>query len=287
MILITGASGNVGREVLKQITQSGRRVRAAFQSASKAAAAPVGVEAVIMDYNQLETVRAALRGVDRVFLVGPAAASLAELERKATDEIKRSAVKQVVKLSAMGPRSVTFPRQHLESEDYIKSSGVGYTLLRPNGFMQNLLTYSGATIRAQSAFYGSQGDGKVSHIDIRDIAAVAVRTLTEDEHLGKVYTLTGPEALSNSRLAEILSANLGRTISYVDLPEEQLKQAFLAAGTPEWSANSILELDQYYRTGGASEVTGDVEKLLGRKPTSFQQFSRDYSQDFQIGSVPA
>jgi uncharacterized protein YbjT (DUF2867 family) len=281
MILITGASGNAGQEVLRQIAETGRPVRAAFQSAKKAAAAPAGVEAVIMDYYQPETVRAALRDVDRVFLVGPAAENLTELERKATDEIQRSGVHQIVKLSAMGPRDVSFPRQHAESEDCIKSSGVGYTFLRPNGFMQNMMIYNGATIRAQSAFYGSQGDGKVSHIDLRDIAAVAVRMLTEDGHLGKIYTLTGPEALSNPRMAEILSAHLGREIRYVDLAPEDMKQALLAAGTPEWSADGILALDELYRRGGASAVTGDVELILDRKPGSFEHFARDYSAAFR------
>jgi uncharacterized protein YbjT (DUF2867 family) len=281
MILITGASGNVGQEVLKQIAKLGQPVRATFQSAQKTAAAPPGVDGVVMDYNQAETVRAALRDVDRVFLVGPVAPSLPELERKAMNEIKRSGVRQVVKLSAMGPRDVTFPRQHGESEDYIKSSGVGYTFLRPNGFMQNLVIYSAGTISTDGLFYGSQGEGKVSYIDLRDIAAVAVKTLTEDVHLGKVYTLTGPEALTNSRVAEILSANLGREIRYVDLSPKELKHALLSAGTPEWSANGILELDELYRSGGASTVSEDVRHVLGRKATTFDEFSRDYASSLQ------
>jgi uncharacterized protein YbjT (DUF2867 family) len=281
MILITGAGGNVGQEVLRQFANTGRPVRAAFQSAAKAATAPAGVETVIMDYNQPETMREALRNVERVFLVGPVASSLPELEGKATDEIKRSGVRQVVKLSAMGGSGATFPRQHQESEQYIKSSGVGYTFLRPNGFMQNMISYNGDTIRAQSAFYGSQGDGRVSHIDVRDIGAVAVRVLTEDVHLGKVYTLTGPEALSNSRMAEILSANLGREIKYVDLPPAEMKRALLAAGLPEWTVDGVLDLGELYRAGGASAVSSDVEQILGRKPTSFEQFSRDYLSSFR------
>lgn len=282
MTLITGASGTVGQEVLRQFANTGRPVRGAFQSVDKAAAAPASVETVILDYNQPETMRDALRGVERVFLVGPVAPTLPELERKAADEIKRSGVRQLVKLSAMGTRAATFPRQHQDSEEYIKISGVGYTFLRPNGFMQNMVTYNGSTIRTQSAFYGSQGDGQVSHIDIRDIAAVAVKVLTDDGHLGKTYTLTGPEALSNTKIAQILSSNLGRDIKYVDLPRTQLKQALLAAGTPEWGADGILDLNELYRTGGASAVTGDVEHVLGRKPASFEQFTRDYLRDFQV-----
>ena len=282
MILITGSSGNVGQEVLKQMAQTGRPIRAAFQSANKAAMAPPGVETAIIDFNQPETMQAALRGVERVFLVGPVASNLVELERKATDEIKRSGTRQVVKLSAMGGRGATFPRQHSESEDYIKSAGVGYTILRPNGFMQNMVMYNGSTIRTQSTFYGCQGDGKVSHIDVRDIGAVAVKVLTEDGHLGKTYTRTGPAALSNSALAEILSATVGREIKYVDLPPEHMRQALLATGMPEWNVNGILDLNQLYRSGGASAVTTDVEQILGRKTTSFEKFCRDHIQAFQL-----
>jgi uncharacterized protein YbjT (DUF2867 family) len=281
MILITGASGNVGREVLKQIAATGVKVRAAFQSAGKAAIAPSGVDIVTMDYNQPETLQKALQGVERVFLVGPPTPNLPALERKAVDEIKRSEARYVVKLSAMGGRGAIFPRQHADSEDYIKSSGLTYTFLRPNGFMQNFINYNAATINTQNAFYGSQGVGEVSHIDIRDIAAVAVKTLTGDGHEGKAYTLTGPEALSNARVAEILSEDTGREINYVELPPEQFKQALVGAGLPEWSADALVDLQQFYRAGKASEVTGDVEQLLGRRPISFEQFSRDYEQAFR------
>jgi len=281
MILITGASGNVGKEVLKQIIRTGAKVRAAFQSVSKAATAPSGVEIVTMDYNQPPTLQAALKGVEQVFLVGPPAPNLTAMERKAVDEMKQSGVKHVVKLSAMGGRAAIFPRQHADSEDYIKSAGVPYTFLRPNGFMQNFINYNAETINSQNAFYGSQGDGKVSHIDLRDIAAVAVKTLTDSGHEGKAYTLTGPEALSNARIAGILSEDTGREIRYVDLPAEQFKQALVGAGLPEWSADALVDLQQLYRSGAASAVTNDVAQLLGRRPISLEQFSRDYASAFQ------
>jgi uncharacterized protein YbjT (DUF2867 family) len=280
MILITGASGNVGKEVLKQIAQTGVRVRAGFQSASKAAAAPSGVEIVTADYNQPETLRAALKGVDRVFLVGPPTAQLPALERKAIDVIKQSEVRQVVKLSAMGGREAIFPRQHAQSEDYIQASGVPYTFLRPNGFMQNMVIYNSATINTQNAFYGTEGDGRISQIDLRDVAAVAVKALTEDGHIGKAYTLTGPEALTNAQIAQILSDDLGREIRYVNLPPAQFKQALLAAGMPEWNADALLDLQRLYREGKAAAVTQDVEQVLGRRPISFEQFSRDHKSAF-------
>jgi uncharacterized protein YbjT (DUF2867 family) len=281
MILITGASGNVGREVLKQIAATGESVRAAFQSVGQAAIAPSGVDIVTMDYNQPETLQKALEGIDRVFLVGPPTPNLPVLERKAVDEIKRAGTRHVVKLSAMGGRGAIFTRQHADSEDYIKSSGLTYTFLRPNGFMQNFINYNGATINTQNAFYGSQGEGKVSHIDIRDIAASAVKALTESGHENQAYTLTGPEAISNAQVAEVLSDDTGREIKYVDLTAEQFKQALVGAGLPEWSADALVDLQQFYCASGANAVTGDVEKLLGRKPISFEQFSRDYAQAFQ------
>ena len=280
MILITGASGNVGREVLKQVAATGAQVRAAFQSVSKAQTVPSGVEVVTMDYRDPKTLTV-LEDVERVFLVGPPTANLAALERNAVNAIKDSGVRHIVKLSAMGGRGAIFPRQHAESEDYIKSSGVAYTFLRPNGFMQNFVIYNAGTINSQNAFFGVQADGAVSHIDIRDIAAVAVKTLTENGHEGKAYTLTGREALSNVRCAEILSEEIGREIRYVDLSVDEFKQGLLSAGVPEWSTNALIDLQRFYAWGGASAVTRDVEQLLGRRPISFEQFSRDYVNAFR------
>ncbi|HEV2731390.1 MAG TPA: NmrA family NAD(P)-binding protein, partial [Terriglobales bacterium] len=160
-------------------------------------------------------------------------------------------------------------------------TGVPYTFLRPNGFMQNMVNYNAPTINTQNAFYGSEGDGRVSHIDLRDVAAVAVKALTEDGHVGKAYTLTGPEALTNTEIAQILSDDLGREIRYVNLPPAQLKEALLAAGVPEWNADALLDLQRLYREGKAATVTRDVEQILGRKPISFAQFSRDYKHAFE------
>ena len=281
MILITGASGNVGKEVLKQITQTGVEVRAAFQSISKAAP-PSGVEIVSVDYNRAETLQTALEGVDRVFLVGPPTAQLTALERKAMEVIAHADIQQVVKLSAMGGRAAIFPRQHAESEDYIQSTGVPYTFLRPNGFMQNMVNYNAPTINTQDSFYGSEGDGRVSHIDIRDVAAVAVKALTEDGHVGKAYTLTGPEALTNKEIAQILSNELGREIRFINLPPAQLKEALLSAGVAEWTADALLDLQRLYREDKATTVTRDVEQILGRKPISFAQFFRAHRSAFEV-----
>lgn len=290
MILITGASGNVGREVLKQTAlaaaRTGDKVRAAFQ-ATAGVAVPPGVEPIALDYNKPETIRTALKEVDRVFLVGPPNSQLPALERKAADVIAHSNIRQIVKLSAMGGRDATFTRQHAESEDYIRSKGIPFTFLRPNGFMQNAVIYNARPINEHNAFFGSEGDGRVSQIDIRDVAAVATKVLTSpdperDGHIGKAYTLTGPEALTNAEIAQMLSRELGREINFINLPPEQLRPALLAAGVPDWNADAVLDLQRLYREGKAAAITDDVEKILGRKPISFAEFLADHRSAFEV-----
>ena len=281
MILITGASGTVGSEVLKQAVTAKLPLRAAFQSEAKAKAAPAGTETVLMDYTKGETVRAAIQGVEKVFLVGPPTLDVVQLEARFVEEAKGSGVKHIVKLSAMGGRNAIFPGLHRDSEENIEASGIPYTFLQPNGFMQNFITYNGATIAGQNAFDAAQGDGAVSHIDVRDIGAAAVAVLKGNGHEGKAYRLTGPEALTNDQVAEKLSRATGRNIRHVALSPEELKTAMLAAGTPEWAANAILDLQRYYREGGASLVDSAIERLIGRKATAFDQFAHDYAGAFR------
>lgn len=281
MILITGASGNVGREVVKQALAVGLKIRATFQSPAVAAKAPAGLEGVIMDYAKPETIRPALRGVEKIFLVGPPERNLPALEANFIKEVRAAGPRHIVKLSALGGRESMFPSGHRDSEENIEASGLPYTFLRPNGFMQNLVNYNAGTIRSQNAFYGCQGNGAVSVVDIRDIAAVAVIVLAATGHEGKSYGLTGGEALTNEQVAEKISRVAGRKINYVDLPAAELKRGILSAGTSEWSADALLDLQRFYREGKASLVTDDFERLTGRKPIAFDRFVRDYAFAFQ------
>jgi uncharacterized protein YbjT (DUF2867 family) len=287
MILITGASGNVGREVVKQALAVGLKIRATFQSAAVAAQAPEGLQGVIMDYSKPETIRAAVHGVEKIFLVGPPTQELPQLEANLVKEVRAAGRTHIVKLSALGGRQSTFPSGHRESEENIEASGLPYTFLRPNGFMQNLVNYSAGSIRSQNAFYGCQGEGAVSLIDIRDIAAVAVIVLAASGHEGKSYSLTGGEALTNQQVAEKLSAVAGRKIKYVDLPPAELKKGILASGASEWSADALVDLQRLYREGKASMVSGDVERLTRRRPITFDQFARDYTFAFRDGAKAA
>ena len=273
MILVTGASGTVGSEVVKALGGRSAGVRAGYRTRPQNV--PAGVESVKLDYERPETIRPALQGVDTLFLLS----NTVDPERKVVDEAKRAGVKRIVKLSVIGAaeEGFTFARWHRAVEKYIEASGLGWTFLRPNGFMQNVVTYMGETIRSQSAIYSPAGNAAASHVDARDVGAVGARVLTDKGHEGKAYELTGPAALTYGQIAEILSRVLGRTIGYVPISPEQYRQAAVAAGTPEGYANALVDLNRYYLEGKASVVTPAVRQLTGRDPIPFEQFARDYA----------
>ena len=273
MILVTGASGTVGSEVVKALGGRSAGVRAGYRTRPQNV--PAGVESVKLDYERPETIRPALQGVDTLFLLS----NTVDPERKVVDEAKRAGVKRIVKLSVIGAaeEGFTFARWHRAVEKYIEASGLGWTFLRPNGFMQNVVTYMGETIRSQSAIYSPAGNAAASHVDARDVGAVGARVLTDKGHEGKAYELTGPAALTYGQIAEILSRVLGRTIGYVPISPEQYRQAAVAAGTPEGYADALVDLNRYYLEGKASVVTPAVRQLTGRDPIPFEQFARDYA----------
>ena len=242
MVCVTGAGGTVGREVIKQLESAKAPFRAAYFSNEKADAARArGIDAVIIDYNRPENLRPAFQGCDQLFLLGPNALNQSGLERNAVDAAK-AGVRHIVKQSVLGAveESFSLAKVHRPVEKAIETSGLAWTFLRPNSFMQNVATYMGETIKAEGAFYSASGEAKISHVDVRDIAAVAVKALTEPNHEGKAYTLSGPEALTYDELASELSKVLGRTstsaIRHINLSPSDLKHlrdGMLAEGMPE------------------------------------------------------
>src|ERR1700730_171337 len=180
MFLITGASGSVGRAVLLEAACKESKVRAMLRSKDGVAKAPSGCEPVMADYGDKQSLRKALAGVTTVYVVCSPMPQLVELEGNMLDTCKESGVQHVVLNSALGagdyPKS--FPSWHRKVEDKLQATGLSHTILRPNGFMQNLIAYFAPSIRAQGAFYQSTGDAKVSHIDLRDIAIAAAKILS-------------------------------------------------------------------------------------------------------------
>ena len=282
MILITGASGNVGSEVLKQVIATGAKPRAMYRNQRAAASAPKGVEVAIADFVKPEELKRAVRGVEKLFLLCAPVPELPQLENNAVDAAKSAGVKHIVKLSAIGAGegAHAFARGHQASERKVHDSGLAYTFLRPTGFMQNFLLYAG-TIQAQGAFYGSGSEAPVGYIDVRDIAAVATKVLTSSGHENKIYELTGPEALSYSDVANKLAVALGKAVRYVPVPEPQARQGMIGSGMPEWTADAILDLQHFYDAGKAGAISEDVERVTGRTPISFDKFARDFRDAFR------
>ena len=244
MICITGAGGTVGSEVFKLLESTNARFRVAHFSKGKVDRARArGIEAVVIDYNRPDTLKEAFGGCDRLFLLGPNVLEQTELELNAVKAAKASGVRHIVKQSVMGAvkDSYSLAKVHRPVERAIESSGLAWTFLRPNSFMQNVVTFMSETIRAEGAFYSASGNAEVSHVDVRDIAAVAVHALTGGNHEGRAYTLTGPEALSYEKISGELSAALGRTITHVSLPPADLKQGLLAGGCLKNSRNRMLD----------------------------------------------
>jgi uncharacterized protein YbjT (DUF2867 family) len=271
MILVTGASGKVGSELVKELEKKGAAFKVGVRDPGQASG-----PAVLFDFDRPETFGPALAGVDELFLLTSGGT---DREVAVVDAAKKAGVKRVVKLSVWGAdgEGFVFGREHRKIEKHIEASGLAWTFLRPNGFMQNFTTAHAAAIKGQGAFYLCGGDFHYSIIDARDIGAVAAKVLAEKGHEGKIYALSGPEALSNPQMAAKLSQAIGRPVRYVDMPPAEYKTMLVGFGMPEPFVDAFIDLQQFYSRGGGETVTPDVERLLGRKPGTFDQFARDHA----------
>ena len=289
MILITGASGSVGKAVLHEAIKAGCNVRGMFRSKEEAAKAPSGCEAVLADYADKQSLRKALEGVGSVYVVCSPIPQLVELESNMIDACKESGIKHVVLNSALGAGDYdkSFPSWHRNVEDKLNATGLSYTILRPNGFLQNIVTYNAPSIRAQGAFYAAMGDAKVSYLDVGDIAVVAVKSLQGGPHTGKTYELNGPEAISNQELAARISKVTGRTVTFVDIPESAQRDAMLGLGMPEWQVAAVLELQQYYKLGGGAKTDGLLKALIEREPVKLDQYLTANAREFRDQAASA
>jgi len=283
MILITGATGNNGQELVRQLTAMGQRVRAFVRNPAEAARLKgPNIELAVGDFDQPETLDAALQGVEKAFLLTPVAERSVHWQTAFIESARRARVNHVVKFSGMGADSRTAPellRLHGETDDRLRGSGVPFTILQPNSFHQNILS-SVNTIREQGSFYLPLKNAAQSTVDIRDISAVAAKVLTTSGHEGKTYVITGPEALTFHQVAERLSSVLGRNIQYVDVPLSAAADEMRKLRIPEWDIRAVTELLGYFASGAAATVTDTIPRVLGHPAISFEQFVNDQRAAF-------
>lgn len=285
MILITGATGTVGSAVLDTIGRSGAPHRALYRSAAEAERAPAGTEAVIGDFGDRASLDAALVGIDSVFLVCSPIPDLVRLETNVIEACAAAGVRRVVLSSALGagdyPKS--FPAWHRQVEERLKASGLGFCILRPNSFMQNVVAFFAPSIRAEGAFYAAMGTAPIAFIDIKDLAEIAADALRSARRDGQVHELHGPEGLNYDAVAASISRLAGVEARFVDIPRAAQQQAMLGLGMPEWQVTALLDLQEYYTGGQGGRPDGTLETLLGRPARRMDAFIQENLAAFRKG----
>jgi uncharacterized protein YbjT (DUF2867 family) len=280
-VLVTGATGNIGREVLRALADRGVAVRAGARTPSRVEARP-GVTPTLLDYDQPDTFAAAFDGVDGLALLMPPFSPADELmqARMLVDAARKAGVQHIVKLSVMSadanPQSA-----HRQAELYIEESGIAYTHLRPNFYMQNFNMYYADDVR-RGEIYLPAGDGKQSLVDSRDVGDAFAVVFTTPGHQQSAYNLTGAEALDHYEIAAILSRALSRDVTYVAPSADEYRETMQAKGVPEAQIESIIALyDGIVARGWAATIAPELGQLLGRTPRSFEQYAQDYAHLFR------
>ena len=280
-VLVTGATGKTGSEVVKGLIAKGETVRAGAHTPEKARemfGAHAGVQVVPFDFGRPETFDAALAGVDRIWLLavtGDTAPDQALMPF--VDRAKAAGVRHIAYMTTRGVEmDETNPLRQVEH--YIEKSGIGYTFLRPSWFMQNFSSgFIAPMITGMGGIYLPAADAKSSFIDARDIAAVGVAALTEPGHNGKAYALTGGQAWTYGEAAEILSQAAGKQIRYVALSDEDFRSGLAAQGWKPEQIEMFSNLFSGVRQGWAAAVSPDVANVLGRPQITLEQFAQDHA----------
>lgn len=284
MILVTGATGKNGAEIIRRLSGRKERVRAMVRrhNGILRGTPNVELEYVEADFDDPASLRKALRDVQRAFLVTNSSEHVEERQLRFVDLAREAGVRHIVYLSQLHAASdspLRFLRYHAAVEEALRRSGMTYTNLRPNLYMQGLLMI-GHSIASEGRFLAPAGDARVSVVDVRDIAGVAVAALTRSGHEGKTYDITGPEALTHAEMAAQSSEALQRPVAFVDVPERGFREALRGFGMPDWQADGLIEDYAHYRRGEASNISSAVKDVTGEAPRPFMSFARDNKSAF-------
>ena len=283
MVLVTGGTGAVGSELLRLLSQAGVATRALTRNPQKAPALP-GITWVGGDLAKPETLTPAFEGAQKLFLLTSYYEDMVTLQHNAIAAARAAGVTHVVKVSAFAASDhsrAPIGRWHYQVEKELEESGLGWTILRPHHFMQNLLAQAEYIVK-DGVVYSASGDGKIPYIDPRDIAAVAFVTLTQPGHIGKKYVLTGGEAISYRQAADIIGATIGKPVRFVDESPDQARARRVREGLPPAVIESALAISAYQRAGGKTvTITNTVADLTGRPPRTVGEFVREHAGAFR------
>jgi uncharacterized protein YbjT (DUF2867 family) len=288
MILVTGATGSTGSQVVRALEASGASVRAFVRDPEKARHLfGDEVELALGDFADASSVHAALDGVEMLLLSCADDPRRVEWETSAVDAAGAARLKRIVKLSTIGAEPgapVAFWDWHGQVEQHLRSSGVPFVILQSSFYMSNLLA-AAEQVANEGRLYAPAGEARVAMIDPRDVGAAAAAVLTGAGEDGQTFVLTGPAAITWADIAGELSSATGRDVAFVDVPEEGAKQGMIASGVPEFVAEQLIKVFAMLRQGAAEHVTDTVEALTGAQPRSFADFARDHAHLFEPAAV--
>jgi NAD(P)H dehydrogenase (quinone) len=291
VILVTGATGSVGRHLVTRLREQRVPFRALVRTQDKGQ--ELGCDFVVGDFDDPVSVAHALRDVDRLFLNAGGAVPadgdqpMIRQQEAAIDAAVRSGVSEVVKISVWGAREggQLATGAHWRIEQYLKASGLAWSVLQPSGFMQNFLTGAGS-FAADGELIDGYGGGAVSYIDCYDIAACAAVLLTGPGRNAESFVVTGPEPLTCADITGRLSAALGRQVAHVTLRPAELAAALKARGLPAQFADDVAELGREVAAGSLAPTTPAVRDLIGRPPRTFDQFIAANVQALRAAFAP-
>jgi uncharacterized protein YbjT (DUF2867 family) len=285
-VLVTGATGQVGGALVEELVRRGAKTRAMVRTEEQAIDLARGVEALVADLERPETLQGALEGVDRAFLMSRDDPAQPEMEAGFVEAAAQAGVGRIVKLSASGaaPDSpVALMRRHARAERIIEGSGLVYTVLRPQLYMQNFLRF-GPSIAAKGRFAAPMGTRRFALVDVRDVACVAAVALTEATYAGATYVVSGPEALSYGKAAETIGKAIGKEVAYEPAEPETFRDDLVAKrGLPRWRADELAFIASAYGGGTGELVTDVVRRVGGREPRTFAEFVGEHADHFASG----
>jgi uncharacterized protein YbjT (DUF2867 family) len=278
--LITGATGNVGSRVVERLIDHGERPRIFVRDAEKARARYGDqVDVFVGDLADAATLKVALSGADALLLVN-SSPKLAEQDEAAAKAAKAAGVKHLVKLSSYDARqNVGTGVWHARGESAIRASGVGFTFVQPTGFMSNAIWWA-TSIKAEGVVRSPTGDGGIPFIHPEDIAAVIAKALTTREYDGESLPITGPEALSYAEMTAKIGAAIGKPVKFQPISEEQVRHEMIENGDSAEIVAAHLSIYRAIREGRLATVTDTLERVLGRKPITFDQWVQENAAAF-------